>query len=244
MPTPPSVNPFDEPTTCLTVNQEWASHLLGLMWQGEKEYYWDADVQDGVDGIRSIADALVVGNCPVSDYQVLYPQTALAGGEGSIIFADIPQDFAIFKIFARLRSNVAAIVQQLRVIINDNTTASNYRSYGRGETGGPTTAEQARDGTVGGFEVYHGVAGNTAPSGEFSQLELTFYNYTVAAYVKTFVANGVVRVLTGTTGVRLLSSGGSYTNTGAAITKITLAPDTASALASGSTYMAVGIGAL
>lgn len=62
---PPSEGVFDEPTTCLTVNQSWVSILLGLLEPGEKEWFWDSDVEDGQDGIREIASALVLGNCPV-----------------------------------------------------------------------------------------------------------------------------------------------------------------------------------
>lgn len=87
---PPTEGVFDEPTSCLTVNQSWVSILLGLLEPGEKEWFWDSDVEDGQDGIREIVSALVLGNCvaPMDSYALIEETAAQNTNAGTFTSGD------------------------------------------------------------------------------------------------------------------------------------------------------------
>ncbi len=105
---PPAVLWNDAPLRCLAVNEEWASHILGLLYIGEREAYWDSDEQVGQQGMAAIADALAIGDCeqlpmPIPIYHARHTEVQGTSGGGYVNgITQLPFDQA-----AQVGNNVA-----------------------------------------------------------------------------------------------------------------------------------------
>jgi len=62
MPAPPTVEPDASPTTCIEINEEWASWLQGRVWNMEFEEWSDPWGDAAIDKASRLAD-LFAGNC-------------------------------------------------------------------------------------------------------------------------------------------------------------------------------------
>lgn len=58
---------FDaEPRTCVTLNNDWISHIIGLVDRASKDWYWETDKFEATQEIEKILRAFVFGNCEPS----------------------------------------------------------------------------------------------------------------------------------------------------------------------------------
>lgn len=66
-PTPiPSAGVFDEPTRCLTINAEWASHVIGTLEALSQRDTWvgtDEEIEAAIDQVEELIAALSKGEC-------------------------------------------------------------------------------------------------------------------------------------------------------------------------------------
>lgn len=63
MPAPPTVEPDASPTTCIEINETWASWVSGRVWEMEHEEFWESDQDAAIDKASTLADIFASGNC-------------------------------------------------------------------------------------------------------------------------------------------------------------------------------------
>lgn len=216
MPTPPSVSPVDEPTVCLSINQEWVSYVLGLLWRAEREGYWDSDELTGIDGIQEIASNLVNGNCPVSDL-VKIGDTYVHDGLTSQIAIELPPeitDYYAIKIVARLRTLRAATGDTILLRLNQDVTNTNYRSSSGNirEADTVVVGESLSGANNTGFHIVNGATAASSPSGSFSQLEIDIIS-PASGRIRNMKYNGWAMLNNVTQFVQALIGGGVWLNT-------------------------------
>lgn len=63
MPAPPTVEPDASPTTCIEINETWASWVSGRIWEMEHEEFWESDQDAAIDKASTLNDIFAEGNC-------------------------------------------------------------------------------------------------------------------------------------------------------------------------------------
>ena len=149
----------------------------------------------------------------------------LGSSTASITFSSIPQTYTDLKLVASTRNNNADTDNNGTISFNSSTSSrSAIFVYGTGSS--------ALSGTdTGGFTW--GEVGNNATSNTFSNFEIYIPNYTSSNY-KSYSNDGVTEQ-NATRSVQMLVAG-LWSNT-AAITSITLTPQSYSYLASSTFYL-------
>ena len=167
----PPVAAFDaEPRTCVTLNNDWISHVIGLIDRASKEYYWSSDAYEATQEIEKIIRAFVFGNCEPSMIGTVHayageslPSGALWCDGESYSRDDYP---ALYDVLGEVYQTDAEnfTVPDLRakfvVGVNEDDLGEDVSNYGLGDTGG---AEKV---VLSGFQVgvhQHGIAPHNHP---------------------------------------------------------------------------------
>jgi hypothetical protein len=164
-------------------------------------------------------------------YSLIQAQT-LTGSAASVTFSNIPQNFTDLKIVISGRTNRVLTVDGITIRFNGDTTSGNYsgrRLFGSGSSPGTDTQYIAQP-----FMTASSATANT-----FGNAEIVITNYT-GSTAKIISFDGV-----GENNATLTYMGigsGIWSGT-AAITSITITPETGTSIEQGSTFYLYGIGA-
>ena len=108
-------------------------------------------------------------------------ETELGTAAATISFASIPGSFSSLRLLLTARSNLAAVIDSLKLFANGDTTAANYKYkffYGTTTTAYASGADSA---------VGH-VPGNTATANEAGSVEILLPHYAKTTFRKVFQA--------------------------------------------------------
>ncbi len=157
---------------------------------------------------------------PLQNMKAIETVTVGAGGASSIDFTNIPQTYTDLVVRTSYRTNVAQEYDQLRLTFNGSSTA--VYSF-RGITGaGSGTPGSESSSSVSSIKVAPGV-GNSATASTFTNDEIYIPNYT-SSNNKSLSSNAVGENNATTAYASMFA--GLWSNT-AAITRITLVPESA-----------------
>ena len=165
-------------------------------------------------------------------YSAIQTFTA-AGGETSIVFNNIPQNYADLKFSITARTNRTNAADAVYWYYNTDTTSGNYS--GKQMTGYGTSYQSTSNGYAN--EIMY-LGGNSATSNTFGNGEFNIPNYT-GSTAKICSIESVSE----TNAATAYSNLGSYLWTGtAAITRVTILPVSGTSFIAGSTFTLYGIG--
>lgn len=181
-----------------------------------------------------------LANATSSPFSRLVSRTVLSASAATIDLSSIPTGYSILALYLELRSDVSALVDNVLIRMNGDTTAGNYYSLGvSAESTGVTVSENL--GAVAGVRILNGAVGNTAPSGYRSNLEILLPNYLDTAAARHVTGEGYAQGGNSAGNLHSLTFGGTWTNTANAINQLTILPVSGSNFLAGSAYELYGI---
>lgn len=153
----------------------------------------------------------------------------------SITFSTIPATYTDLKIVMSVRVDQATAAGSLAITFNSSSTGYYYKSvFGNGATVANDQASNYSKAYCGDY------TGTTATSNTFSNIEIYIPNYTNATTYKSFSCDSVSENNATTARANIIA--GSWQDTAASITSLTIAPFSGTgSFESGSTFYLYGI---
>jgi hypothetical protein len=165
-------------------------------------------------------------------FKAIQTVTVGSGGAASIVFTSIPQTFTDLKLVVSAKTTVASTLDNILITFNSNTTGYSYQTlYGSG-----SLAYAAYSSGVA-FSKWAGIANGATATSIFSSNEIYIPNYT-SSNNKSYNVEAVSENNSTSSEQDLIT--GLWSNT-AAITSITLTPDTGPNFAQYSTATLYGV---
>lgn len=163
--------------------------------------------------------------------------TELSGSQATIPLTISTSLYSHLTLKLRLRTDAGAVLDQVLVQFNGDTTAANYNTSSFDGSTNNTAV-----GTVSGVKIWS-VPGASADANLFGLVDpLHVFNYASTTRAKVVDWRGVCIPSTSVaTNYRALMGGGLWTNTTNAVTSITLKPVTGSNFVAGSAYEVFGV---
>jgi hypothetical protein len=159
--------------------------------------------------------------------------TAGSGGVSSVTFSSIPATYTDLIVKGSVRSNYAAVNDNINVTFNGSSTAVYSSRYLAGNGASASSASTSAQGAIYGSQT----DGNTATASTFGNYELYIPNYTSATNKST--SEDSVGENNAATALSALNAG-LWANT-AAITSVTLTPGSGTLWLQYSTFYLYGI---
>lgn len=192
------------------------------------------EARTGAGLVRALVHPVVPGIV-----QEIIPHTVLSGSAANIDIQNIPDDFYALILLVELRSDIAQTGEAVLLRLN-NDSGNNYYSLG-GEishTSVLTTAETIAGSSI---SIARGSVGANGPAGYRSEIAITIWDYASASRVRRVHWNGGVQIANTTGNIRHLLGHGLWTNTAAAVNRLTLLPVVGPNFVSGSAYTLLGL---
>lgn len=167
---------------------------------------------------------------------ILLASGELASAAADIDMTSISGAYRHLRLIAALRTTESAVSSAIRIRVNGDTAAANYRGQRVGhQAGGPFVAQN-----VGAVATVADmlVAGGTAPTDHFAAVELLFVDYATAKLKTARGTSDYLQALTSANYIQISYMG--VWNSTAALTRITIAPATGN-LASGCSWRLYGL---
>lgn len=169
--------------------------------------------------------------------------SSLGSDTASIDLTSISGSYNHLQLILLLRSDRAATSDNVYLRFNNDSTAANYYSYTVALNGaalaGTIVQRLAVTGT--GFEISLGAVGSTGPANEFSVIIVDLFAYAASTINRIVTVRGYSRSSTTGGTLNAISGGGSWLNTSAALSRITILPVTGANFKTGSSWMLYGL---
>jgi len=162
------------------------------------------------------------------------------GSTASSIVLSFTGIYRHLVLVAGLRTDRAAVNDDVLVRFNADAAAANYASTGAAFSTGAAYQEVLTT-VAAGNVVYFGAAAASAPANSFASFTLTVENALSTTLIRHMYYNGFVRGGTATTNSGHFAGGGWWNNTSAVISSITLLPRLGTNFAIGSHYTLYGM---
>ncbi len=169
--------------------------------------------------------------------------SSLGSDTASIDLTSIDTTYSHLRLTLLLRSDRAATSDNVYLRFNNDSTAADYYSYTLAFNGAALAATiiQRLAATGTGFEVSLGAVGSTGPANEFSVLIVDLFAYAASTVNRIVTIRGYSRLSTTGGTLNAILGGGSWLNTSAAISRITILPVTGANFKTGSSWLLEGI---
>ncbi|MEL7504968.1 MAG: hypothetical protein AAFN18_21135 [Cyanobacteria bacterium J06554_6] len=112
--------------------------------------------------------------------------TVTTANQSTLTFSSIAQTYKHLVILAMLRSGASATAEGLNIVVNSDTTDSNYYQQQASLRNGSTTAEDYDEGANRRIGI---IAGNAAPTGSYAQVEIRLPFYTNASTIQAVLGD-------------------------------------------------------
>ena len=132
-------------------------------------------------------------------------QVVCAGSQSVVTFSSIPQNFTNLKLLVSARATGAASTIAVNILINSDTTGSDFSAgqyvVAQGSTGQPTAGLQTGSST--GVQAFT-IAGTSGNANPLTGVELTVVGYSNTVMGKSVLINQIVNYTTGPASAQLL----------------------------------------
>jgi hypothetical protein len=134
--------------------------------------------------LNNIVALLGDGGGAANSYESIATVTVGAGGSSTISFSSIPSTYKHLQIRLIGRTNVASTNGGVRIAMNSDATAANYRShYLQGN--GSTVSAGTSAGSTSGIQDMASITGNNATANNFGAAVIDILDYTNTNKYKT-----------------------------------------------------------
>ena len=186
------------------------------------------------------SDVFIPPTLPTQAMVINTARTVLGSNAASVTISSIPATYQHLMLVIEARTDVAAGFESLLLRFNADATAANYYTQYVNAAGATVTAAEVLGATSTGILLFNGAVGNTGSAGN-GHIVITIKNYASTTMRRTITWQGYVHSGNTTGLLKMVTGGGDWTNTAAAISSITFLPNAGTNIVTNSAYALYGL---
>jgi len=186
------------------------------------------------------SDVFIPPAAPTQGFVINTARTVLGSNSASVTISSIPATYQHLMLVIEARTDVAAGFESLLLRFNADATAANYYTQYVNAAATTVTAAEVLGVTSTGILLFNSAVGNTGSAGN-GHCVIMIKNYASTTMRRTITYQSFTHSGNTTGLLKLVTGGGDWTNTAAAISSITFLPNAGTNIVTNSAYTLYGL---